>query len=914
MLPLNGSPPQPPPPDTTFAPIGPGGRPRSEALVSRRRPLCFGFWHPPAGGSCPSSSRLNCWQLCHPGGTAATGNGLSLPDFSSNTSLLMTSSSTFGRTLRGLGFLAVLFPLAATAQQQPTGSVAGTLLDQGTGQALPFTNVVLLRAQDSSFVAGTETLENGTFRLEKLGLGNYLLKTPAIGYQGFRRAVSLTSTAPSAQLGTIRLSSAATQLKGVTVTGERATMENEPGKRVINVEKDLASVGGMATDVLRNVPSVAVDAGGAVSLRGSSDLTILIDGKPSGGTNGGPGLRLDQIPASRIARIEVMTNPSAKYDAQGTGVINIILKKQTKNGVNGTASLLGGTGDKYNASLSLNRKQGPANLNVSYDRQDETYRATTRNRQASGPVITHQDGTGQERSLSHSLNLALNYDLAKEQSLSLSVNPTWQQERNRDEQLLSTARTGEPATTQRGVQQLDVDVKVLENVASYRRTWEKHPGRELTATAVAVLVEADAPVTQTLENGALTSWRQQIGVKLGQYVGQLDYTLPLANDLGKLETGLKIQDQHSSGTSDLFNQQPDVPGGYVRDPARSLAYHYRQTVPAAYATYQRGWAGHWNAQAGLRTEYTHATGAVDGGAGQFGLDYLNLFPSASIRHGFGQTDSTKGNEQPQQLSFSYARRLNRPNFNQQMAVPIYQDPRFYRLGNPALRAEFSHNLELGHQLSLPGGAEITTTLFGRFTNNAIQRLRDVDTVATNRNPAAGLVVVETYRNAGSTTNVGLELTWSQPVTAWWRVQASGSLYRAQLQTNASAITSRRTVAGNLRLNQNFSPTPELDVQLTGSYRSATLTAQGRQLATGGLEIALRQRLWQNRAALTLRVSDLFNTQVRRSELDSPELTASLYTKPETRVGWLGFTWFIGATKAKAGRIEAAPSGGGGFGG
>ncbi|MBT2557816.1 TonB-dependent receptor [Hymenobacter sp. ISL-91] len=838
----------------------------------------------------------------------------------------MASFTTSSQSPRDLGFLAApflgltfgLFSLTAAAQgpapTAPAGRVTGTLLEQGTGQPLPFASVVLLRAQDSSFVAGVETLENGSFRLDQLGLGSYLLKSSAVGYQSVRRRVTLTAAAPELALGTLRLASITTQLKGVTVTGERAVVENEPGKRVINVEKDLASVGGMATDVLRNVPSVAVDAGGSVSLRGSSNLTILLDGKPSGGSNGGPGLRLDQIPASRIARIEVMTNPSAKYDAQGTGVINIILKKQTKNGVNGTASVLGGTGDKYNASLSLNRKQGPANLSLSYDRQDETYREQTRNRQSSGLIATRQNGTGTERNFSHSLNLGLNLDLKKEQSLSLSFNPTWQQEANRAEQLLSTARPGEPTTTQRGVQQLDVDVKVLENVASYRRGWEKQPGRELTAVGGAVLIRADVPVTQTLESGALTSWRQQTDVAGNIYFAQLDYTHPLAGNKGKLETGLKAQYQRSNGTSDLFARQPDSPDGYVRDADRSLAYKTRELVPAAYATYQRGWAKHWNAQAGLRTEYTRVNGAVEGGQGQFDINYLSLFPTASISRRFGQRDTAKTAEQPQQLTFSYARRLNRPNFMQQLAVPIYQDPRFYRLGNPGLRAEFSHNLELGHQLSLPGGAEITTTLFGRFTNNAIQRLRDVDTVATNRNPAAGLVLVETYRNLGSTTNVGLELTWSQPITAWWRVQANGSLYRAQLNTNALDAGSRQALTGTARLNQNFSPTPALDVQLTGSYRSATLTAQGRQLATGGLDIALRQRLWQNRAALTLRVSDLLNTQVRRAEINSPELQSTLYTKPETRVAWLGFTWYVGASKAKAGRIEAAPSGGGGFGG
>ena len=831
----------------------------------------------------------------------------------------MTSSTSFSRTLRGLGFLAMLSPLAAAAQQ-PAGSVSGTLLDQASGQPLPFANVVVLRAQDSTFVSGAQSGENGAFALASLGLGSYILKASAIGYQGLRRPVALTSANPTLRLGALKLAPMATQLKGVTVTGERATVQNEPGKRIINVEKDLASVGGMATDVLRNVPSVAVDANGSVSLRGSSNLTILIDGKPAGGSNGGPGLKLDQIPASRIAQIEVITNPSAKYDAQGTGVINVIMKKNGKDGINGQASLLGGTRDKYNASLNLSRHRGPATVNVSYDRQDETYVNRLSNEQMAvageglGLVRTSQSGRENERHFSHSVRLGLDYEINKEQSLSLNVAPTLQGESNRTALVLNTEQPNTPRTSQLGVQTLDVDVKVLENSANYRRTWSAHEGRELTAVVGAVLVDADVPVTQTLSEGGLQGWRQQMDVKLGVQFAQLDYVHPLANGKGKLETGLKMQRQTSRGIADLLTQSSDNPGEYVRDAARSLAYDFEELVPAAYVTGQRRWGQGWNAEGGLRTEYTNTSGAVDGGSGAFQLDYLGVFPTANISKGLGRADTASGGQQLQRLQLSYARRLERPNFMQQLAVPLYQDPRFYRLGNPALRAEFSHNLELGHQLTLPGGAEITSTLFGRYTTQAIQRLRFVDTAATRLNPAAGLVLAETYRNSGTTANVGLEMTWSQPLTKWWRVQASASAFRTQLQTNAVQLGARRALIGTGRLTQNFTPIPTLDVQLTGSWESAKLTAQGRSQAVGGIDIALRQRLWQNRAALTLRVSDVFNTKVYRTVIDSPELTSNYYSKPETRVGWLGFTWYVGASKAKAGRIEGAPKGGGGFGG
>lgn len=172
-----------------------------------------------------------------------------------------------------------------------------------------------------------------------------------------------------------------------------------------------------------------------------------------------------------------------------------------------------------------------------------------------------------------------------------------------------------------------------------------------------------------------------------------------------------------------------------------------------------------------------------------------------------------------------------------------------------------------------------------------------------------VVTAETYQNVGSTADIGLEMSWSQPLAAWWRVPASGSLYRAQIATNAADAANRSALAGTARLASNFTPHPGLDVQLTGTVRSTVLTAQGRQLPTGGLDLALRQRLFGERAALTLRVADLLNTQVCRTELATPDLATTLRYKWESRVGWLSFTWYIGASKPGK-RMEAAPQSGG----
>ncbi len=817
----------------------------------------------------------------------------------------------FSQPLRGLALLLTALPLGLHAQQTGPAHVAGTVLEAATGQPVPFADVLLLRAADSTLVSGTQTALDGSFKAEHLALGRYILRTQALNFKPLRRVLTFTTDAPAVALGALRLAPAATQLGEVKVTAEKAIVQQELGKTVINVEKDLSSVGGTAVNVLQNVPSVAVDATGAVSLRGSSNITILIDGKPAGTSNGGPGPRLDQIPASQIAQVEVMTNPSAKYDASGAGVINIITKKDKKEGWNGQAALTAGTGEKYAPSLSLSRHHGKATWNLSYDGNDQRYRNRTNSQQTArlenSSLYTTQDGTGTEHNRHHSLNLGVDYELAKDQTLSLHASPNWENQSEVDTQTLTQQTVGTPnVLTQYGRQTADVHVKVLETSADYRHTWEAHKGRELTANVGGVGVAATVPVVQTLTGGpADGGFRQDQVVNAQIYFGQVDYVRPTADDKGKFETGVKVEASRNDGSTDMLT--PNASAEYQRDPARSFAYNFTQVLPAAYATYQHQLNHGWSAQGGLRTEATFLNGAVAGGIGSVGNRYINLFPSATVARELGKEPGQN------RLQFSYARRLNRPNFMQQLPLQLYQDPRNYRTGNPGLRPEFSHNFELGHQLNLTGGASITTTVFGRFTQDAIQRVRSIDTLAT-RVGNAGVVTAETYQNYGRTASLGLEMTWAQPLTKWWRVSASGSLYRSQVATNAADAANRSALAGTARLANNFTPRKGLDVQLTGSVRSTVLTAQGRQLPTGGLDFALRQQLFSERAALTLRVSDLLNTQVRRTELATPELQTSLYSKQETRVGWLGFTWYIGASKAKSGRIDSAPSSGGGFGG
>ncbi|WP_460621134.1 TonB-dependent receptor [Hymenobacter tenuis] len=820
----------------------------------------------------------------------------------------MTSFLPSGRTLRGLGFLAMLAPLAAAAQQQPSGSVSGTLLDNANGQPLPFTNVVVLRAQDSTFVAGAETAENGRFALEKLGMGNYLLKASAVGYQGLRRTISVTNATPNVQLGILKLAPTATQLAGVTVQGERAAVQESLDKKVINVEKDLSSVGGTAVNVLQNVPSVTVAPDGTVSMRGSSNITILIDGKPSNSANSGAGgNRLEQIPASSIERVEVVTNPSARYDAAGAGgVLNIILKKQKKDGWNGQALLNLGTRDKYNTSLSLNRRTGKINTFGSFDMRDDQYHSRMRSDQyttlENRELRTYQEGTNVRHNKSYNGRLGFDYTLPANQSLTVTLEPNFNRSANSGLQLATlsgatNARIGSTFGVSENVDNIDGSV-------DYRRTWDEHKGRELTASANYTYLDADVVVAQRNTEGSpdLREWKQDLAVGLNAVSGQVDYVHPIG-EKARLDAGLKGQYQENSGTDDFLRQQADGPV-FERLADRSYQYDFKEYMQAGYVTYQQE-LGKWNMQGGLRAEYTNTSGEVLNGNGPFKLSYLNLFPSATVARKLPTADQT--------VKLSYSRRLNRPGFMQLLAFPLYQDQRSYRIGNPTLRPEYINAFELGHQISI-GQASLTSTLFYRHTDNTIQRLVGVDTTATRLYGSGAVITAQYNQNFGQATSYGAEISLNQPVAKWWRITANGSLFQNTVTAATGNEANRRVVSGTARLMNSFTPTPKLDIQLTGNYRAAAVTAQGKVFPVGSMDVALRQRLFNDRAALTLRVSDVLNTQRNRSESRTENFRAEYYNKWESRVGYLGFSWYMGSNKPPK-KIENQPQGGGGgFGG
>jgi outer membrane receptor protein involved in Fe transport len=781
--------------------------------------------------------------------------------------------------------------------------VSGTPLDQHTRQPLPFANVLLLRLPDSTLVGNTQTADKGTFTLANLAPNTYLLRVEALGYQPARRLVALRADAPVVRLGEWLVAPAAVQLGSVVVQAEKAAMVNELGKTVLNVAKDLNSAGGTAADVLQKVPAVAVDENGQVSLRGSSSVTLYLDGKPAPSS-----LRLDQLPASRLETIEVITNPGAQYSAQGTGgIINLVQKKQTEAGWNGTALATVGTRDKYSASLYLNRKAGKFNFYGSIDGLNNQFRGSSALQQAATSegrtTRTDQAGQNTRHQANESLRLGVDYTPSDQQRLALTAELYKNDLRQTSD--FTTRLTRDPDPTIRlQNQNLEVDDLYTTRISgNYRRTWAAHPGRGLTASATYTLDGGTVTTEQRVLDGPASYARQArqqlLDVTIHLPSAQVDYVHPLG-EKRRWGAGLKTDVMVTPGTAD-YAVQPALGAEFVRQQAGSYRYHYQQVIPQAYGNYQQK-AGLWEYQAGLRAEFTGLQAQVQP-TGSASQRIFNVFPSATVAR-------TLPHEQ--RLQLSYSRRLNRPNFLQIVALPIYSDARNYVVGNPDLRPEYVHVAELGHQVSWQG-TTLSTTLFGRFASQAIQSLRTLDTLATRLSGQPDFIARTSYANFGRTASYGLELSLTQTVTTWWKLTANGSYYRNQVASYTGDGT-RANFTGTAYLLNTFSPTKTLAVQLSGNYRAPLVVPQGRLLAVYGVDAALRQRLFHDRAALTLRVSDVFNTRRQYTQLAADGLIADFQTKYETRVGYLGFTWFLGSNKP-ASTIENQPQGdSGGFGG
>ncbi|SIQ60408.1 outer membrane beta-barrel family protein [Pontibacter lucknowensis] len=772
------------------------------------------------------------------------------------------------------------------AQDQPSqntsstrGKVSGTVQDANSKAPLGFANIVLLTARDSSLVTGATSDIEGKFELNRVPQGQFILRISSVGYPTrFIPNIRITDTDSNIRLGAIPIKGGATQLKEVQIVTERPMVEFELDKKVVNMEQNIAAQGGSVADAMQNVPSVDVDLDGNVSLRGSSNVTILVDGKRTALSN----LTLDQIPASMIESVELITNPSSKYDPEGTsGVINLILKKNMKPGFNGTATVNVGTYENYNSSLNLNYRHYKWNFNGGYDFR-RSYRPGVRR-----SFLTNLDegtfredlGSNRRTDISHSFRFGADYSINPKNTISASALYRTGDERGFNS-ILNRNLDGEMNLTRLNLRETrgTEDDGVMDYNLGYRRTFDQK-GREWTADVIYTerfSDEVDNIMQRTtLDMGLPVDRMNQQRItsddKTRRIVAQSDYVHPINED-SRFEAGYRSSFQLLDNDNKFFDLNPETNQWLINDNVTNR-FVYDEQVHALYSNYSNK-IGSVSFQAGLRAEQTLTKSdqrTQDNGV--FRNDYFSLFPSVFV---------TKDFSPESKVQFSYSRRINRPRAWSLNPFIDYSDTLNIRSGNPELLPEFINSYELGY-LKYWDNTSFNTTVFYRRTNDQIQRFRTFD--------AATGVTSTTFLNLASGSSYGVELVGTYNPYKWWRLNASVSGFRVELNdAGGDTELSNDQWTWNSKLNSTMTVWKDLAIQVSANYRAPMADIQGQMQEIYAVDLGLKKDVLNKKGTITLRVSDIFDTREFNFESFGPGFEQTNNNKRQTRIAFIGFTY------------------------
>lgn len=752
-------------------------------------------------------------------------------------------------------FLVVTF----TVNAQNTARINGKLVDATNSKPLDFATIILL--DPANKIAKTaQTDSNGNFRMDAVAFGNYQLKISYVGYNTVLKNVVLSAAQSTLSLGSVKMAlSKNSVLKEVTVKGKKNAIQLGIDRKSFSVEQSLVSQGGSATDLLANVPSVSVDIDGNVSLRGSSSVRILIDGKPS--LLGGSSIAdvLQSIPASAIETIELITNPSAKYDPEGqSGIINIVLKKNSRQGLNGNASITGGIPKSFNTNVALAYQNKNINLYGNYShrygqRNSSGYSNRTNFlKTASGADTTYtfnQNSNNKRNFIGDFFKIGMDYDLGEKTTIGLSSNINL---RNRE---------GSEAGNTQGIgQNENINSAIIRNTTQnekgnnynfnldFSRKFKK-PKEELTSNISFGKGKEDEteyfytntynyvrrPNTinnltqQNLTNGNFRNWNLQ-----------LDYTNPLTKT-SQLEAGFRTT--LSRNASDFNADTLNNFGEFVNDPRISTNFVYDEKIHAVYANYQKQ-LGNFGVQAGLRAEKALINTALLDSGKTFNQDYFRIYPSVFLTQKFTGE---------QTLQLSYTRRVNRPRDRQIIPFLDRSDALNYRTGNPNLKPEDVHSFELSYAKYWKS-TTLTSSLYYRQTNGAIQNIRSAyDNTG---------IQLTRFENVAKATTSGLELIGRTDITNKWNVTSNLNFYKTAVKGDPSlGLVDNNGFAWNGNITSNVTLPYNLSGQVRFDYQAPQVIAQGKTKTNYGFDAGIRYDFLAKKvASLSLNARDIFNTR------------------------------------------------------
>ncbi len=776
--------------------------------------------------------------------------------------------------LKGLFFTFFSFLiLTAAAQTAATsgGSVSGKLVDGTNGQALDFASVSLIN-KATKVAKGIQTDLNGNFKVSGLADGSYTFKATFLGFLTNTKDSIRINGGRAVQLGTIKMTPAKGVLKEVVVTAQKQTIKLAADKKVFSVDQSLVSQGGSATDLLTNVPSVQVDVDGNVALRGSNNVRVLVNGKPSAISGGSVSDILQSIPASAIENIEVITNPSSKYDAEGqSGIINIILKKNAQLGFNGSVSGTIGNLNTANGSLNLAYQTSKVNIfgNYSYRKAKRIGNGYTDRITYPGTdsaIFQNQINDQTFEFKSHNIRSGIDINFTPNTVLTLSNNINI---RDRDRfQYGGTNITRRNVLTQ-SLSQNNFSGNSGNNIdlnADFSHKYKK-PGQELTANFGYSTEKEDGTENllttynfYTLNRDSLFKQNNFIDQKQRNFNLQADYTMPIGKD-GKLEAGYRSTFNRNDNDYRAFSLLNGTTDQFVFNGLRSNHFIYNEQVHAVYGNYSRQF-GKFGVQVGARLEDAHIRSRLVDSVQQYKQDYFRIYPSVFL--------SNKLTEN-QTLQLSYTRRVSRPRDRQLSPFLDRSDPLNFQQGNPNLRPEDTHAFEFSY-VNYTNLLTLTSSIYYRYTLNNIQQVRT---------PFSTSQTLTRFENINSAANAGYELIAKVTPSTKFDVTGNVNVYYRNIKGDlALNVPSASGYAFNTNVTANLKPIKKLGIQLRGDYQGKQVNAQGYTRPVYGFDGGLRYDITKKLNA-SFNVRDIFSTRKFGSIIDNTD-TAFPYTSESYR--------------------------------
>jgi outer membrane receptor protein involved in Fe transport len=782
------------------------------------------------------------------------------------------------------------------------GVVKGIIKSEQSGLNISYATITLYTQKDSTLITGTVSKDDGSFEINEVPYGKFYIVVDFIGFR--KKKITDVKVFPSQKsfdCEVIKLADADQVLDEVDVVADKNQMQYKIDKKVVNVSQNISAAGGTVVDALESVPSVKVDADGTVSLRGSSNFTVLIDGKPSvlSGSDA-----LNQIPASAVDNVEIITNPSAKYDPDGTsGIMNIIMKKNQKSGINGIVDAMVGTHDKYSGDFLLNYRTKKANfyLGAAYAHRNSPGLRNSLRQTFSGDSTTYLNTHGEAD------NVQENYSVKAGTDIYLNDKNTWtitgetgynQMDRIMNSNYDLYNNFNNIQTYSLGNSNFNVTGNYYTGSSDFTHEFAKKghkiifsgyysytPGKTNSTT---IQQNSDLnwnPTNIMLENNSIQD-RTSKNLRI-----KSDYTLPIS-ETQELEAGYQYQKTSISGNYQYSNFDT-INQIWVNNPLMSNSMDFERDIHSLYATYS-GKITSIEYKAGLRGEYTNQFLNQLTTSEQYKVNRFDFFPSFSVSHDFGEG---------KQIQAAYSRRVNRPQDWSMNPFPGMSDAYTEQKGNPALKPEFINSYDLSYQQTV-GKQTVVLDAYYRKQTDGIDHIQTL---------GANNIMVNTFANIDKSNSVGGELSSNLDISKWLKIFATADVFYYQLQSNINDNPKNLSSTNSeFSMNTNMTFYKNTHFQINARYESPTVESQGTEKEMYRLDFSLKQDFLNKKLSLVLKAGDPFAISKHQSTSFGNNYLINNDFRRESRVYSLTLSYKINNYKkdAKPSDTDTQPNTGG----